>query len=892
MPVRSFSRDKATDQWKLHASAVVRSITEKLLTMVLTEIQARCTDAISPEDHYQRLAERGLSYGTAFRGMSRLHVGTNEAVARIELSEGIAPEVSSYRLHPALLDAALQAIAGLLPEGNKAYLPFSVDSVKVFGRIKSALWSHVSIETDNRSSDELLTADIALFDDDGKLLVSFDGFTMKQVVDTQVDSWLYEVKWQKTNKGAIVTANDLAVILQASFAGMAEEPKMISYHQGFLPRMDALCAAIIQNALIQMGWSLEPDSIFSLDEISKQLGVIKQHEELLKRLLEILEEEGAVAQRSETWQVIRPLKIMDVVALAESLRSDYPEAKMEVDIVERIGLEFAAAMQGKLDPLELLFSGGSLAETEKLYRDAPSTRGFNQLIGHTVREVVNSWHANRPIRILEIGAGTGGTTSHVLSQFSGAQVEYAFTDVSPLFLNKARKKFSGYDFVQYQTLDIEQETVAQGFESHYFDLILATNVLHATSDLRETVSRVGELLTPGGLLLAIEGTRKQRFADLVVGLTSGWWLFNDKDLRPSYALLSQSQWLKLLEETKFSSAHGVTGETVMSNQSLLIAQTDEVPSASMQDAGRWLIFGERNSLSSQLIERLHSQDQVVNLVNQGDKFDQLEPGIYQVDPSHPDDFQQLIKSTGTNTGILYLWALDDRSYSDVQAILCGGLLHLTKALIAAGQSCPTWVVTQGAQAADGQVIAPHQATLWGLCKVINEEHPELFCRAIDLDLAKPVSEEENLNNLWMEISASNLEDQIAFRDDERFISRLVHAQEVKVSSTFVEPFKLNVNERGVLDHLVYEKTTRKLPAPGEVEIQVMATGIGFRDVLNSLGMYPGGGELGSECAGIITAIGSDMKNIRVGDPVLAVALGSFASHVITPARYVVPKPAT
>jgi SAM-dependent methyltransferase len=192
-------------------------------------------------------------------------------------------------------------------------------------------------------------------------------------------------------------------------------------------------------------------------------------------------------------------------------------------------------------------------------------------------------------------------------------VEYTFTDISPLFLNKAQQKFAAYDFVSYRTLDIAQDPAVQGFESHCYDLILATNVLHATSDLRETVRRVHQLLVPGGLLLAVEGTRKQRFADIIVGLTPGWWVFSDKDLRPSYALVTQPQWLKLFEETGFVSAQGLTGQAAMSNQSLLIAQAGEsVP----LNTRTWLVFTENNLLINWLKDCV--QDQTVSLVQQGD----------------------------------------------------------------------------------------------------------------------------------------------------------------------------------------------------------------------------------------------------------------------------------
>ncbi len=633
-----FSHDAKTDTWQSHANAVIRSIQELPKTTSLAEIQLRCKEMISGDDHYQRLAERGISFGPAFRGVNSLRLGKNEALAQIESPESVISKVPSYYLHPAILDAALQTVAALLPSGNKPFLPISADSIKVFGRIPSKLWSHATLETGEHSNNELLTANIDLYDETGKLLVAFGGFTLKQAVRTSFDKWLYEIEWQKAPKTHI-TPHELAALLQSSLDSMAEEPTVASYEREFLPRMDTFCAALIQNILLEMGWSLKTRAAYSLKDVSSQLGVAKQHQRLLKRLLEILEEDGALARQGENWKVVRPLVRTDTSTQAESLRAVVPDAAIEVDMVERIGQEFAPALQGHIDPLELLFPGGSLAETEKLYHDAPFTRSFNQLMGQAVKEFANNWHKTRPIRILEIGAGTGGTTAFVLNQLSGVPVEYTFTDISPLFLNKAKEKLSQYDFVQYQTLDIEQDPIAQDFEPHGYDLVLATNVLHATTDLHETVRRVHALLAPEGFLFAVEGTRKQRFADIIVGLTPGWWAFSDNDLRPSYALLSQSQWLNLFEEADFASAQGITGQEALSNQSLLVAQAK--PSLSVSAAGKWLLFTKNNTLGNSLAEKLREQNQTVQFVNAGNKFAQ-EKNSYQIAARRVDDFHKLI----------------------------------------------------------------------------------------------------------------------------------------------------------------------------------------------------------------------------------------------------------
>src|SRR5690606_27142118 len=105
-------------------------------------------------------------------------------------------------------------------------------------------------------------------------------------------------------------------------------------------------------------------------------------------------------------------------------------------------------------------------------------------------------------------------------------------------------------------------------------------------------------------------------------------------------------------------------------------------------------------------------------------------------------------------------------------------------------------------------------------------------------------------------------------------------------------WQLTISQRGVLDNLQLHPQQRRAPGPGAVEIEVPATGLNFRDVLNALGMYPGdAGPLGSECAGVVTAVGEGVHHVQTGDEVIALAGNSFSSYVIAPAGTVVPKPA-
>ena len=130
----------------------------------------------------------------------------------------------------------------------------------------------------------------------------------------------------------------------------------------------------------------------------------------------------------------------------------------------------------------------------------------NALVGATLACALENLPEGRTVRILEIGAGTGGTTSYILPRLPADRTEYVFTDVSNSFLITAAAKFSSYPFVRYQLLDLEREPGSQGFSANPFDIVIAANVLHATADLSRTLRHVKELLAPQGLLVLIEGT--------------------------------------------------------------------------------------------------------------------------------------------------------------------------------------------------------------------------------------------------------------------------------------------------------------------------------------------------------------------------------------------------
>ncbi len=207
-----------------------------------------------------------------------------------------------------------------------------------------------------------------------------------------------------------------------------------------------------------------------------------------------------------------------------------------------------------------------------------------------------------------------------------------------------------------------------------------------------------------------------------------------------------------------------------------------------------------------------------------------------------------------------------------------------------------WIVTRGAQSAAPAParVSLAQTPLLGLAKSIDLEHAELGCTRIDLD---PQPGAEDISALAEEVLLPAAEREVAFRKGKRYVARLTPRAQKSTSGTLLEipeadSFRLDISRPGNLDNLLLRRTSRPEPQPGEVEIRVNAAGLNFRDVMNAAGVYPGGPiPFGAECAGTISAVGSEVTGLEPGDEVLAVANASFSAYTTADARAVVPKPA-
>ncbi|MCB0123857.1 MAG: methyltransferase, partial [Caldilineaceae bacterium] len=485
-------------------------------------------------------------------------------------------------------------------------------------------------------------------------------------------------------------------------------------------------------------FTFEVGRTWQREMLAHRLGVIPHYHRLLQRLLDMLVDVGILRREGTGWRVLKAPVWQEPAKALATIRTDHAGTiDAAVVLLARCGDKLSEVLRGVQEPLELLFPGGDTTLTRRLYTETATAQVMNNLLAQALQQAVATLPARQGVRIVEIGAGSGSTTEVLLPLLPEEQTEYLFTDIGAAFLSKAQERFGDYDFVHYQLLDVEQPPADQGVALQQADLVIAANVLHATQDLAQSLAHVRQLLKPGGVLLLLENTRPTRLVDLTFGLTDGWWRF--ADARQEHPLVDEATWQDLLHANGFAGVAAVGGQPV--GQSVLVAQADQTALPLQRP---WLLFADRTGVATALADRLRHQGDAPILVYAGESRRQLDEHRYQIALDKAEDYRWLLAEVAADRaihGVVHLWSLDAASLEetiDLTAVTqrsAGTVLHLAQVLLQQGMEPESLLlVTQQAQAVqptdaiDGAAHAP----LWGMCKVIALEHPELHCRRLDL----------------------------------------------------------------------------------------------------------------------------------------------------------------
>jgi acyl transferase domain-containing protein/NADP-dependent 3-hydroxy acid dehydrogenase YdfG/acyl carrier protein len=779
--------------------------------------------------YYAKLQDLGIDLGAAWRTLREAHLAKGLALARVELEEALTQDVPTWA-HPTLVDGALQSVGLAMPtspDSSDVYLLTGIEKVALPYELPRSFWCHAVVrESDNTRPAEWL-ADVTLLESSGRPLGMLRGVCLRRaarealqlsVRPVQTQSF-YRLTWEEIptplRAAAFLAApQTFESEVRAGFTRLATEHGMAIY-EDLLPELDRLSADHVIAALRQLGFEDHPGRVFEVSSEAARLGVRDRHARLFVRMLDMLVEDGLVRRRANgagvTLEVSRVFPLSDPGARYDALLQRYGNVNGELLTLRRCASELAGVLNGTQDPLQLLFPGGSLTEARQLYVESPYARTYNSSLAAALRAAIAKLPADARLRVLEIGAGTGGTSTYVLPLLPAERVEYTFTDLSPLFLERAAEQFAAYPFVEYRLLDIERDPASQGFERGRYDIVIAANVLHATADLTGAVAHARDLLAPGGLLLLLEGVAPERWVDLTFGMTEGWWRFIDTRLRPAYPLIACETWAELLAGLRFEGVvtvpgTGVPGGSVPgssvpsrsgSQQALIIARA---PLARRP----WLLVGDVDGLGAALAKELRARGEPVMQVAAERVETELAPdgevvylGALELatrvnvdgDAAATVDADADVNADAADAGVKADAAADADAAAESARRACELPLAWLGKVVRSNTNHRVWLVTRGAQAVDSAVLsgaqrvdsaarsgARWQTPLWGVGRVFALEQPGKWGGLVDLPL-EGVSDKLAAAFL-SSIDARDSEDQVAWRGGKRFAARLVPAEEL------------------------------------------------------------------------------------------------------------------
>jgi acyl transferase domain-containing protein len=713
-------------------------------------------------------------------GVERLWRENGWAIAALRVDEALP----AAQRRAALLDTCFRGLAAVAadePEGR--YIVASVERVRPPAAPLPAGPFHVVLRPRDTGA-RGFTGDIEILNEAMAPLGELAGVRYARLGgsgadEVRPDEWLHEVVWRPRgilHHGGREGWPGTAALPESGLArpadqGMPAEPSPLA------AALDRLSCAFVARALSEMGVRLEPGRSIAPEEIGRGLRTPPHHRRLLERMLGMLVEEGVLARAGRGWKVVRAPSPAELRTELEELLLRFPDHDAELELFGRCGAGLAGVLRGETDPLQLLFPEGPLQGAERLYADSPLARGPNARVREAVGQIVAGLPGRRVLRILEVGAGTGGTAGHLLPVLPPLRTEYVFSDVSQAFLDRAAERFRGYPFVRYALLDVEREPEPQGMAPGQFDLVIAANVLHAAADLRSALARVRRLLVPGGRLLLVEGCRPTRWIDLVFGLTEGWWKFSDATLRPDHPLLAPDRWPALLAGCGFAAAEAapLVDSDSTYPQALVAARADSVRHAAppLPVMGGWLVVVEDAADGLHLAERIHAGG-----------------GDCVIAGEDPESALRLwLASADRPAGVICLaGAASTAADADAATVQrdvfarCSRVVRLALALQdVGGPVLPRlWIATRAAQPVRaGEAADPAQAALWGLARSVALECPDHWGGLIDLpaDAAPNAAAELTL----AQVLARDGEDQAAFRNGDRYVPRLVRAPSAEVA---------------------------------------------------------------------------------------------------------------
>ena len=820
-----------------------------------------CVQPIDSVVLYRESYKHGLQFGEWFQTVQDVFYDSQtHAVGRVDVSK--AKYQTKSFVHPAVLDSMfmmLRVSAGQQPAAN---VPMQLNDAwfAVSGwqqpRTNSIQWYATSTSTlrGAQAAGYGEQGTLAALADDGTVLCTI-GKAVTAAVEVSKDAerkMLYHIEWNP--QLSMLEPQQLSSICHTEYAPPDETSEAEKQSKMCLV-LDLITARML-----------------------KYLDRAKVPENLRRHLQWLEYKVGKMSP--EQRQRGEDMSETDVESLISEVDAILPSWKMYIECARKLPM----IMAGEIDPLSVIFAG----DTANNFYDyfCATTCADSRL--NTFLNLAS--HENPAMRILELGAGTGGMTGHVIrwlqerEKRTGAASfsRYDYTDISPMFFERARKRWPDLQGrMVFKTLDLDEDIKKQGFEPGSYDIVIAASMIHATPHLEQNIRNARKALKPGGrfVLLEIISPEDNR-TNFAAGVMPGFWAATE-DWRPHSPAVSEDMWNKLLR------ANGFSGNDVIIRD----YENDKLHFASI--IVTTALEGEQEA------PKPNSRIVLVTDSTQSEAQKKLADSVRsQIDPQHErqvdicgfslDKLQDTLAGLSKEDIVVCLAEVNNKPLvAELSEEGFASLKYLTvqapKLLWATATS-----ITDERYASFGVVQ--------GFVRSIRAEQPDNYIVTVAIEgetddraasfIAKaceavfgprPSPELEFIVRNGTFMSGRSIEDTTG-NDSLR---SLLSPQQQEKPWAETQALQLTTGAQNTIDSLqfVQDLTYATDLMPYEVEIEAKAWGLSQRDVQTAMSRAEDHQKrMGSDCAGVVTRVGSSCSSIKVGDRVCMVALGCLRKY--------------
>ncbi|OTA80299.1 hypothetical protein M434DRAFT_401803 [Hypoxylon sp. CO27-5] len=824
-----------------------------------TQATRLCTTAIESSAYYKFLQEHGLAYGPAFRLLQDMHWnGQNISVARINEPSSFA-QVGDCPVHPAVLDAAVHLVLAQVSRGMSApmstFVPQRLCNVWISARQWFSTEGSVRLTSIlKKESNFGVEGSMYALANNGSPLCAIERMVMVPVSrntnefdvnNGRVSKLLYDIEWRPQLSG--LNCHELQQLCDAQ-----DERAATPNVARAIMKLESIMRQVACHVV---------NSLPRTDAASVNL---PSHLRRFATSLKRYSDEGICSNLGE------------LLTYLEEYEATNPAHRL-LTIISR---SLESILCGKVDTLELLIASNA---AEVFYADI-----FDSLCGLGFRTFLDlASHQNPGLRIIEVGAGTGGMTRNVLGALetfenrtgSARFAEYVYTDVSPIFFDSARDKFAKFaDRLVFKTLDLERNPHDEGFELGSYDMVIAGSVLHTTSHLATTMAHVRSLLRPGGYLVNIEITNPDcAWANIGFGSLPGWW-YSTETWRQHGPLATVKDWQMLTHDAGFLNLD--VDLLHIGDVSMMIARAIKKEQNHILQGAKLVLPHCRRLFLLVDPGQCDQLDLAAQLGKQWNNVETIYVSCTRDSPWTETDVVISLLEVGTPR----LAKLSEHDFQTLQI-----LLRRTQNML--------WVTAPQIGHVGDKVTGPHYSIATGLLRVIRSEEPTKHIVTLALESFGAHDSDTGVTSATYESYITQVintcyighspEVEFAVQDGYLNIGRLVYAPELEEDRRVrIQPqlrdepwvpgpaLKLEVGTPGMLDTLRFIEDTQhdhgegnaeEALKPQEVEIEAKAWPISFRDVFIAMGRL-GQEELGFECAGIVRRTGPGAQ-FRRGDRV-------------------------